>query len=66
MARRGIKLKDLARELGLTSRDLIERCRAAGIPVQNSITKLGHEAERTVRGWFAPNTAQEAGGSTRA
>ena len=53
MAKKGIKVKDLARELGLTSRQLIDRCRAEGIHVQNSITKLNPELERTIRGWFA-------------
>ena len=53
MAKKGIKVKDIARELGLTSRQLIDRCRAEGIHVQNSITKLNPELERTIRGWFA-------------
>ncbi|MEK7731665.1 MAG: hypothetical protein AAB363_07390 [Planctomycetota bacterium] len=53
MAKKGIKVKDIARELGLTSRQLIDRCRAEGLHVQNSITKLNPESERTVRGWFA-------------
>jgi len=50
-----IKLKDLARELGLTSRELLDRCRAEGLSVQNSITKLRIEQERLVRSWFAPD-----------
>ena len=45
-------MKELARELGLTSRQLIDRCRAEGIAVQNSITKLNPESERIVRSWF--------------
>jgi len=52
VAKKGIKVKDIARELGLTSRQLIDRCRAEGIHVQNSITKLNPESERTVRSWF--------------
>ena len=52
MAKKGIKVKDLARELAITSRQLIDRCRAEGIHVQNSITKLDPESERTVRSWF--------------
>lgn len=52
MARKGISVKELARELGLTSRSLIDRCRAEGIAVQNSITKLDRTAERTVRAWY--------------
>ena len=56
MARKGTKVKELARELGVTSRQLVERCRAEGFPVQNSITKLHPELERTIRGWFAAET----------
>jgi hypothetical protein len=52
--KKGIKVKDLARELGLTSRALIDRCRAEGLAVQNSITKLDRNAEKKVRAWFAP------------
>lgn len=50
--KKGIKVKELAKELGITSRELIERCRTGGVPVQNSVTKLQPEAERRVREWF--------------
>jgi hypothetical protein len=53
MAKKGIKVKDLARELGVTSRALIDRCRAEGMAAQNSITKLNVECERRVRGLFS-------------
>jgi len=53
MAKKGIKVKDLAKELGATSRAILLRCRAEGIPVQNSITRLKPELERAVRAWFA-------------
>jgi hypothetical protein len=53
MAQKGIKVKDLARALGVTSRELIDRCRAEGMAVQNSITKLNVESERRLREWFA-------------
>ncbi len=53
MAKKGIKVKELALELGLTSRQLIDRCRAEGLPVQNSITKLNPELERIIREWVA-------------
>ena len=52
MAKKGIKVMDLARELGVTSREVIDRCRAEGMAVQNSITKLNVDRERRVRGWF--------------
>jgi len=48
-----IKIKTLAEELGVTSRAVIERCRAAGVPAQNSITKLTHKQAALVRAWFA-------------
>ncbi len=57
MAKKGIKVKEIAAELGVTSRVLIDRCRAAGMVVQNSITKLSVEQARTVREWFgAPDS----------
>lgn len=56
MAKKGIKVKELAHDLGVTSRQLIDRCRAEGIPIQNSITKLNAELERMVRSWFADGT----------
>ena len=52
MAKKGIKVKELAKELGVTSRELIDRCRAAGVAVQNSITKLDGETETRVRQLF--------------
>ena len=53
MSNKGMKIKKLAKELGITSRDLIDRCRAEGLPVQNSATKVEVELERVIRGWFA-------------
>lgn len=52
MATKGVKVKALAEELGITSRVIISRCRAEGFPVQNSITRLEPELERIVRAWF--------------
>ena len=53
MGKIGIKVKRLAAELGITSRQLLERCRAEGLPVQNSISKVPPEVERLIRTWFA-------------
>lgn len=53
MAKKGIRVKDLAGELGITSRTIISRCREQGIRVQNSIGRLSADDERTVRSWFA-------------
>ncbi|MFH0983826.1 MAG: hypothetical protein V2A79_20110 [Planctomycetota bacterium] len=52
MAKKGPKVKELAVELGVTARAIIERCRAAGVPVQNSITRLNPELEQILRAWF--------------
>lgn len=54
MAKAGTKIKDLARELGVTSRELIDRCRAEGFFVQNSITRVKIELERHIRSWYKP------------
>lgn len=53
---RAIKIKDLARELGVTSRALIDRCRAEGLRVQNSITKITPSQAEMVRAWFPPDS----------
>lgn len=52
MATKRVTVKQLAKELGITSRQIIDRCRANGLTVQNSITKLKLEDERAVRAWF--------------
>ncbi|MBI1827586.1 MAG: translation initiation factor IF-2 N-terminal domain-containing protein [Planctomycetes bacterium] len=57
MAKKGVKIKDLAKELDVTSRVLIDRCRANGMPVQNSITKIDDRAADSVRSWFANDSA---------
>ena len=53
MAKKGIKVRDLAHELGVTPRTLIDRCRQSGLSVQNSITRLSPDHVRAVRAWFA-------------
>ena len=57
MAKNWTKVKDLARELGITSRRIIDRCHTEGFPVQNSVTRLRPELERSVRKWFATGDA---------
>lgn len=47
-----MKIKELAREIGLTSKQLIDRCSAEGLPVQNSVTKLRPDQVLLVRSWF--------------
>ncbi|MCP4590946.1 MAG: hypothetical protein GY842_09380 [bacterium] len=62
MAKKGIKVKELARELGVTARTIVARCRAEELPVQNSLTRLKPDLERTVRAWFADATEVADGG----
>lgn len=61
MGEKGVKIKELARELGVTSRVLIDRCRAEGVPAQNSITRLSPQDVRRIRQIFAQPTPQESG-----
>ena len=60
MAKRGVKIKDLARELGVPARRIIDRCREEGIWAQNSITRLPPDAAGRVREWFAAPACDEA------
>jgi hypothetical protein len=59
VAKKGIKIKELARELGITSRQLIDECRSRGVPAQNSITVLRPPLDREVRGWFVDQPDDE-------
>ena len=65
MAKKGVKVKELSRELGVTSRELMERCRASGILAQNSITKLPEPTVRTIRAWYATSEPSSASGDGR-
>ncbi len=63
MAKKGINIKQLARELGVTSRQVLDRCREAGVTVQNSVTKLSADRERTIRQWYEPSVQAETDSS---
>lgn len=56
----GIKIKELARQLGVTSRQLIDRCRENGIHAQNSITRIDPRDLPRVRALFVADTPGEA------
>ena len=58
-----IKIRELARELGVTSRVVIDRCREAGLPAQNSVTKLDRAQAQRVRMLFADNAADANAGN---
>lgn len=52
MPEKPYNIKRLSAELGMTSRKLLDRCRAEGLSIQNSITKLRSDQARLVRSWF--------------
>lgn len=54
------KVKELARELRVSVRELVERCRAGGMTVQNSVSRLTVQEERIVRGWFEAGRDKES------
>ena len=53
MAKKGVKVKELARELGVTSRRIIDRCREGGVWVQNSASRIAPDKMTLVRSWFS-------------
>lgn len=59
MSKQWIKVKALSRELGVTSHDIIVRCRNAGYDVQNSATRVKPDVEREIRGWFKEDQASD-------
>ena len=59
MAATTANIKRLAKEFGLTSRHLLDRCRAEGLSIQNSITKLGDNEVLRVRSWFEQSEPED-------
>lgn len=59
-----VKIRELARELGVTSRRVIDWCRTEGIPAQNSIARLNPDAALRVREHFGSVEPTENGGPT--
>ena len=47
---------ELARELDVRSKDVLEKCRAEGIDVKNHMTSLSAGLEETIRDWFSDVT----------
>jgi translation initiation factor IF-2 len=46
----------LAKELNVTSKDILDKCQAEGIDVKNHMSTLGPGLEATVREWFSEGT----------
>jgi len=56
------RVHELAKEIGVTSKSIIEKCRAEGIELKNHMAPLTAGLEATIREWFssgAPTTAVE-------
>jgi translation initiation factor IF-2 len=47
------RIFELAREIGVTSKDILEKCRAEGLDVKNHMATLSAGLEATIRDWFA-------------
>lgn len=50
----------LAKALNVTSKDILDKCQAEGIPVKNHMSTLGPGLEATVREWFSEGAHQTA------
>ena len=46
---KGIRVNQLAKELGVASKDILEKCRAEGVDVPNHMTVLSLGLSETVR-----------------
>ncbi len=51
---------ELARELGVTSKIVLEKCRAEGIELKNHMAALSAGLEATIREWFSEGDTQTA------
>ncbi|MFP4053230.1 MAG: translation initiation factor IF-2, partial [Phycisphaerae bacterium] len=51
---------ELARELGVTSKDVLSKCRAEGLDIKNHMTALSAGLEATIREWFSEGSASTA------
>jgi translation initiation factor IF-2 len=51
---------ELARELGVRSKDVLEKCRAEGLEIKNHMTTLSVGLQATIRDWFSEVGASES------
>jgi translation initiation factor IF-2 len=51
---------ELARELDVRSKDVLEKCRAEGIDLKNHMASLSAGLEETIRDWFSESGAHTA------
>ena len=48
---------ELARQLGVTSKDVLSKCRAEGLDVKNHMSSLSAGLDATIREWFSEAAA---------
>ena len=48
-----MRVFELARELGVTSKVVLEKCRAEGLEIKNHMSTLSVGLEVTIREWFS-------------
>ena len=51
---------ELARELGVKSKAMLEKCRAEGLEIKNHMATLSAGLEATLREWFSADASQTA------
>ncbi|MHC5112204.1 MAG: hypothetical protein ACYTHJ_20285 [Planctomycetota bacterium] len=56
MRKKGPKIKDLAKEIGVSSNTLMLKCREAGIFAQNSVTRIEPNLVPAIKAWFEPES----------
>jgi translation initiation factor IF-2 len=63
---KGIRVNQLAKELGVTSKDILDKCRAEGLgdKVPNHMSVLSIGLSETVREWFSSVAGSAGGGGT--
>ena len=63
---KGIRVNQLAKELGVTSKDILDKCRAEGLgeKVPNHMSVLSIGLSETVREWFSSVVGEAGGGGT--
>lgn len=56
-SRKGPKIRELAEHLGLPPHHLLDRCREAGMAMQNTISRLTARQAAEVCAWFPDSPA---------
>ncbi|MEI7837677.1 MAG: translation initiation factor IF-2 N-terminal domain-containing protein [Planctomycetota bacterium] len=55
-----MRVFELARELGVTSKIMLDKCRAEGVDLKNHMAALSAGLEATIREWFSETAASTA------